>query len=97
MNYKEEIKAIISGNEHNDKFTSMIESIEGFVIEDNEDALTMLVSIFPDRITCSQSFVGCDDDTYFDLYYDWLSEEMLARIYAFVLGVENVLRTYDCE
>ncbi len=97
MNYKEKMKAIISGNEHNDKFTSMLVSIPDFVLEENKDTITSVRSIFPDRITCSQSFVGCDDDDFFDLYYDWLSEEMLARIYAFVLGIENVLRTYDDE
>jgi len=89
MNYKEEIKAIISDNEHNEKFTSMIESIPNFVLEENKDTVTSVLSIFPDRITCSQAFVGCDDDNYFDLYYNWLSEEMLARIHAFILGMKT--------
>lgn len=95
MNYKEEIKAIISGNEHNDKFTSMIESINGFIIEDKEDALTMLVSIFPNRITCVQYIGG--DEVFFDMEYGWLSKELIARVHAYLVGVENVIRAYYNE
>lgn len=89
MNYKEEIKAIITDNEHNEKFSNMLESISNFVLEENKDTVTSVLSIFSDRITCSQAFVGCDDDNYFDLYYNWLSEEMLARIHAFILGMKT--------
>ena len=95
MNYKDEIETIISGNEHNDKFTEMIESIPDFVIDDKEESVTTLVSIFPDRITCMQNIGG--DDVYFDMFFNWLSNEMLAKVHAYLLGVENVIRTYCDE
>lgn len=90
MNYKEEIKAIITDNEHNEKFSNMLMSIHNFVLEESKDTITLVRSIFPDRITCSQFFPGSDDVVeYFDLYYNWLSEEMLARIHAFILGMKT--------
>ena len=89
MNYKEEIKAIISDNEHNVKFSNMLVSINNFVLEESKDSITSVRCILPDRITCSQSFAGCDNDGLFVLYYNWLSEEMLARIHAFILGMKT--------